>query len=167
MNKIIPILHNIRSLHNVGSILRTCDGLGINEVWVSGYTPHPLVANDQRLPHVSKRATKQIAKTALGAERNVKVLHFAELRPLFDHANDHKVSLVAVEQARGSTTLTDFKFTSSIGLVFGNEINGLDSEILEFCHKIVELPMKGKKESFNVSVTAGIVLYTVMSQLQD
>lgn len=167
MNKIIPILHNIRSLHNVGSILRTSDGLGLNEVWVSGYTPYPLIDKDPRLPHVSKRATDQIAKAALGAERSIKILHFDTLNSLVDHAENIGVKVVAVEQAKSSTSLADFRASNNVGLVFGNEVDGLDAQALSLCQQIVELPMKGKKESFNVSVTAGIVLYTVTAQLQD
>ncbi len=158
---IVPILHNIRSLHNVGSILRTCDGLGINEVWVSGYTPYPEIENDERLPHVSKRATLQIAKTALGAQETVTVLHFSEIKELIQHAKNSKILLVAVEQTNDSTLLENFTFKEDIGLVFGNEAEGLDHAMLNACVNSVEIPMKGSKESFNVSVCVGMVLYTV------
>lgn len=165
MNKIVPILHNVRSLHNVGSVLRTCDGLGIRELWVSGYTPYPETENDQRLPHISKRATKQITKTALGAEQNIKILHFDTFKTLAKHSNSQKFSLVAVEQANGSIGLDQFEPSTNTGLVFGNEVDGLEPNVLELCQQIVELPMKGKKESFNVSVAAGIVLYTSLNRL--
>jgi len=165
MIKIVPILHNVRSLHNVGSVLRTCDGLGIKELWVSGYTPYPASENDQRLPHISRRATKQIAKTALGAERNIQVLHFDTFKALVEHARSQNFSLVAVEQASGSIGLDEFEPSGNAGMVFGNEVDGLEPDILGLCEQIVEIPMKGKKESFNVSVSAGIVLYTTLNQL--
>ncbi len=158
---IIPILHNIRSAHNVGSILRTCDGLGIDEVWTSGYTPYPATDSDERLPHVSKRATNQIAKTALGAQETVGIVHFDSVESLVSHAESLEIELVAIEQAKGSTALDKFKPLGSVGLIFGNEVDGLELDILEICNQIVEIPMKGTKESFNVSVVAGIVLYTV------
>lgn len=161
MNKITPILHNIRSLHNVGAILRTCDGLGISEVWASGITPYPKLPDDKRLPHVSKRATEQISKTALGAEKNIKIKHFSDVTKMLEEVNKLKMTLVGVEQAINSTDLADFKTTGNIGLVFGNEVEGLDKELLEVCEQLVEIPMLGSKESFNVSVVAGMVLYTL------
>ncbi len=141
--------------------MRTCDGLGIGELWVSGYTPYPKIEDDDRLPHVSRRATKQIAKTALGAQGSVRVVHFNNIDELAKHAKTLNLELVAIEQTPSSINLNQFHPRTSVGLVFGNEIDGLDSSILKLCQQIVEVPMKGQKESFNVSVVAGIVLYTV------
>lgn len=164
MLKIIPILHNIRSLHNVGAILRTAEGLGLKEVWISGYTPYPALKDDLRLPHVRERATKQIAKTALGAEKDVKITVFSDIENLLDEAKKQKLKLIAVEQDTESINLDQLTIKRSTGVIFGNETEGIDKAILDRCNQIIEIPMRGKKESFNVSATAAMVLYTVSSQ---
>lgn len=165
MIEIIPILHNIRSLHNVGAILRTAEGLGLKEVWVSGYTPYPACENDQRLPHVQERATKQIAKTALGAEENIQISVFSSTKALIDEAKKRNLELMAVEQSPKSSTLDELTIKSPTGVIFGNETEGIDKELLDDCDVIVEIPMRGKKESFNVSATAAMVLYTVTRRI--
>ncbi len=164
MIKIIPILHNIRSLHNVGAILRTAEGLGLKEVWICGYTPYPKHDDDQRLPHVQERATKQIAKTALGAEKNIKITVFSDIEHLIDEVKKQKLKLIAVEQDTESIILDQLTIKHSTGVIFGNETEGIDKAMLDHCDQIVEIPMRGKKESFNVSATAAMVLYTVSSQ---
>ncbi len=158
MNELVVILDNIRSTYNVGSILRTCDGFGIKKLIVCGLTPYPLVKEDDRLPHVSKRAHEQIAKTALGAEQNVEVNHFDKLGQAIEEMRSKDFEIWAIEQDTSSVPLNTLQQQSKkIAIVLGNEIGGVN--LTEKFDKIIEIPMKGKKESFNVSVTAGIVIY--------
>ena len=158
---IVVIAHNIRSVHNVGSILRTADGFGIRKVYLTGYTPYPTQPNDTRLPHIRAKLTEQIHKTALGAETSVPTEYretpeglIAELK-----AVGHKI--VALEQNAKSINLDDYKPGEHVALLLGEEVHGITSELLGLCDDIIEIPMRGRKESFNVSVAAGISMYVL------
>lgn len=157
MPEIVLILHNIRSTHNVGSIFRTAEGFGVSRIILSGYTPYPIIPGDTRLPHIREKLTAQIHKTALGAESMVPF----EYQPTLQLGTLQLASyrLVALEQSPNSTLLSDYKPPQKIALLLGEEVNGIAPELLSQCEDIVEIPMKGKKESFNVSVAAAIALY--------
>lgn len=157
MPDIIVVVHNIRSTHNVGSLFRTAEGFGIKKLLISGYSPHPRTAHDTRLPHVADKATRQIHKTALGAESLVPFEYFTEVD--FRSLRKSGYRIVALEQATGSVLLPNYTPPEKIVLVLGEEVQGISPYLLEQCDDIVEIPMAGKKESFNVSVAAGIALY--------
>lgn len=158
MKDLVVILDNIRSTHNVGSILRTCDGLGVKRVITCGTTPYPNLANDDRLPHVSLRAHKQIAKTALGAENTVEVEHFDSTKEAIDKLRTLGYEVWAVEQTSKSVDLDDLSVVpNKLAIIFGNEVGGVDTSLNY--DQALEIRMKGQKESFNVSVSAGIVIY--------
>src|SRR3989344_6330481 len=159
VRKIALVVHNVRSAHNVGSILRSCEGLGINKVYLSGYTPYPSQESDQRLPHESVRIDKQIQKTALGAEKSLNWAHEPDINELIGHLSDDNYQIVALEQTKVAIKLRDFKPSGKIALVCGSEVGGLDKSILEKCDVHVQIPMLGKKESFNVAVASAIALY--------
>ncbi len=163
MNKVIPILHNVRSLHNVGAILRTADGLGLDEVWVSGYTPYPTIENDDRLPHITKRATTQIAKTALGAEAAIEIKHFDNVDDALFFAKTKKYQILALEQSKQSKDLIKFELGGDCVILLGNEVDGLSPDILTKVDTILEIPMQGTKESFNVSVASAIAMFSLLS----
>lgn len=157
MPEIIVLLHNIRSTHNVGAIFRTCEGLGVSKIILSGYTPHPTVPGDTRLPHIAEKMTKQIHKTALGAEMMVPFEYteypdFASLR-----SNGYKI--VGLEQDERSVMLSDYTTSEKLVLLLGEEVEGITDDMRDQCDDLIEIPMKGKKESFNVSIAAGIALY--------
>ena len=156
--EVIVIAHDLRSNYNVGSILRTCDGLGVAKFVATGTTPFPRLKNDDRLPHVSKRADEQIAKTALGAEQSVKIQH-RDIFELIDELKTRGTAVYGLEQASSSVSLSDFKSTGSFALIVGSEPVGINEKTLTLCDQIIEIPMKGKKESFNVSVAAAIALW--------
>lgn len=159
MPKITLILHNIRSTHNVGSIFRTAEGLGVAEIILSGYTPYPrLPDKDPRLPHISEKLTAQIHKTALGAENLVPFRYVDGIATYLDMLN---MPLIALEQSSGSTPLPAFSPPDALALLLGEEVHGIPTDLLQRCDKTVEIPMCGKKESFNVSVAAGIALYEI------
>ncbi len=163
---IVLIGHNLRSCHNVGSILRTCDGLGINKFIATGTTPYPKLDNDSRLPHIAKRAHDQISKTALGAELTVKMDHDTIHEAVDKHRNAD-YAIYALEQSANSVPINRFKPAFPCVLIIGNEVSGVDNEILNLCDSILEIPMLGQKESFNVSVAAGIALWEIRSRNQS
>ena len=161
MPEIIIIAHNIRSTYNIGSIFRTAEGFGVKKIILSGYTPYPKIENDTRLPHLSEKITNQIHKTALGAEQLVPFEYHETLDLGTLDLAGYKV--VALEQATGSIALREYTPPQKIALLLGEEVNGVPPELLAAVEEIIEIPMRGKKESFNVSVAAGIALYALTS----
>ena len=161
MPEIILIAHNIRSTHNVGSIFRTGEGFGVSKIILSGYTPYPKVKNDARLPHISDKVTSQIHKTALGAEHIVPFEQHDTLDMGTLDIADCRV--VALEQAANSVNLRDYKAPSKVALLLGEEVHGITPELLAQVDDIIEIPMVGQKESFNVSVATGIALFALTS----
>lgn len=157
MPDIIVIAHNIRSTHNVGAIFRTAEGFGIKKILLSGYTPYPAIDHDTRLPHIALKLTSQIHKTALGAETLVP-FEYQESPNLMTLKNEG-YRIVALEQAPTSVNLQNYEAPAKIALVLGEEVHGIPPEILNQCEDILEIPMVGQKESFNVSVAAGIAMY--------
>lgn len=156
MPKITLVLHNIRSTHNVGSIFRTAEGFDIEKIICSGYTPYPILTNDTRLPHIAEKLNGQIHKTALGAETMVPFEYYEDIT---DWLRQNTLPLIALEQAPDSVKLRDFTPTTDFALLLGEEVNGITSELLTHCDACVEIPMKGNKESFNVSVATALALY--------
>ncbi len=150
------LLHNIRSTHNVGSIFRTAEGFGVKEIILSGYTPYPKLVDDTRLPHIAEKITKQIHKTALGAETFISFHYFENID---DFLKTNSLPIVALEQSERSIPLKNYQPKRDFVLLLGEEVHGIEPQLLEKCETILEIPMKGQKESFNVSVAAGIALY--------
>lgn len=144
------LLYNIRSEHNVGSIFRTADAAGVNKVYVAGYTPTPI---DRFGRKVSK-----ISKVALGAEESV-VWEKVEALPLIRELKEKGVQIVSVEQDKDSVDLKDYTQKKDVLFILGDEVRGISKEILNASDVIVEIPMEGEKESLNVSVTAGVILF--------
>lgn len=158
------IIHNIRSTHNVGSIFRTCEGFGITKIILSGYSPYPKTKSDTRLPHISSKLTAQIHKVALGAEIMVPF----EYQPQLDMATLHAEGfrIVGLEQDDRANKLADYQTPDKLALLLGEEVEGINSELRKICDDLIEIPMQGKKESFNVSVAAGIALYHLTTSEQ-
>ncbi len=159
MTQLILIAHNLRSAHNVGSLLRTAEGLGVNKVYLSGYTPYPAGGKDDRLPHLAQKIDKQIAKTALGAEKSLAWEHRPQIESLLEELRQADYITAALEQAAGSIDLQDFQAPPKLALIVGREVEGIEQEILDLCDQILEIPMFGDKESFNVVQAAAMALY--------
>lgn len=159
MRDIVIIAHDIRSAHNVGALLRTADGFGA-KVYLTGYTPYPLASDDQRLPHISNKLTQQIHKTALGAEGNTKLWsHNPDIEALVTDLRDSDYKIVGLEQARHSIKLPDYHPPAKVAMLLGREVEGIETDLLKLCDEIVEIPMVGAKESFNVTQAATAALY--------
>lgn len=164
--ELILVLHNIRSCYNVGAILRTAEGFGVFEVVLSGYTPRVHDAN--LLPHLREKLDREIHKTALGAEDLVKIEDAEDLKALLLDYKRGGFKIVGLENhiKKETLKLNDPSLKAEIGekvvLVLGEEVSGISADLYDFIDLFVEIPMKGQKESFNVSVAAGIAIYGIM-----
>ncbi|MDK2899415.1 MAG: rRNA (guanosine2251-2-O)-methyltransferase [Patescibacteria group bacterium] len=157
MSEIIVIAHNIRSTYNIGAIFRTCEGFGVSKIIISGYSPYPKTPTDTRLPHISEKLTAQIHKTALDSENMVPFEHQEVLN--LENIKSQGYKIIGLEQDENSIMLQNYKRPEKIALLLGEEVHGITEEMRSACDDLIEIPMFGKKESFNVSVATGIALY--------
>lgn len=159
MRRIILIAHNIRSCHNVGSLLRTAEGLGAEIVYLTGYTPFPLASDDTRLPYIAQKLHKQISKTALGAETSQPWRHNEDVMTVINKLKSEGYQVVALEQTPRSQQLPKFTPPEKVAILVGREVEGIEAEVIAACDSAVEIPMFGQKESFNVTQAAAMCLY--------
>ena len=148
------LLHNIRSAYNVGSIFRTADAICVEHLYLTGYTPAPIDGfGNKRL---------DIQKTALGAQNKVSWSKHASVGKLILDLKKEGFFIVGVEQSAFSVDYKKFKVSKRKSVfIFGNEVRGVSKQTLLKCDEIIEIPMKGFKESLNVSVSVGIVLFGI------
>lgn len=150
---VVVVLDNVRSMHNIGSIFRTCDGFAVEQIYLCGITAHP--------PH------REIEKTALGATQSVNWKYFTNSFDAITELRNTGHHIIAIEQAESSIMLNQFtpKAAEKYALIFGNEVNGVADEIMEKVDTCIEIPQFGTKHSFNVVVSAGIVLWDFFAKL--
>lgn len=148
---VIVVLDNVRSLSNIGSFFRTADAFRIGEIFLCGITACP--------PH------REIHKTALGAEESVKWRYFETTANACRYLKQNNYVINAVEQIEDSVMLNDFIPVNKSAYIFGNEVDGVDDEVLPYCDNAIEIPQEGTKHSLNVSVSAGIVMYHLFNSL--
>lgn len=156
------ILHDIRSAHNVGAMFRTADGAGVTKILLSGYTQAPAEQGKKWLTD----AEKSLAKTALGSEHSVPWERISDINESLSRLRDKNVQIVALETGDGSIDYRSFVPQGDVALIVGNETEGIDPKILRVSDVILEIPMRGKKESLNVSVAAGIALFSLVSTME-
>lgn len=151
---VVVILDNVRSMNNIGSVFRTCDAFRIEKICLCGITAQP--------PH------KDIEKTALGATQSVDWRYYDSTSEAVGELKDNNYSVFAVEQTEGSIFLDTFEVENypKIALVFGNEVLGVEQEVINKCNGCIEIPQFGTKHSLNISVSAGIVLWEITKQLR-
>lgn len=147
---IIVILDDVRSMHNVGSVFRTCDGFAVAAVYLCGYTPQP--------PH------RDIHKTALGATETVHWKHFATVTEAIAQCRADGYKVWAVEQVHNSISLEQFSAgpNDKTALIFGNEVSGVNEEAIKLADGCIEIPQWGAKHSLNISIAAGVVLWEMV-----
>jgi tRNA G18 (ribose-2'-O)-methylase SpoU len=155
-HEIWVLLHNIRSAHNVGSMFRTGDAIGVTRFLLSGFTPAPL----DRF----KRPVKEIAKTALGAELSIPWELGASAHDFVDRAKAEGFTVVGVEQDARAVDYKTYAPGEKTLIIMGEEVNGIEQSLRDACDVLLELPMKGRKESLNVSVAFGITLYRLFDK---
>ncbi len=158
--ELVIIAYNIRSAYNIGAIFRTVDGLGASKIYLSGYTPAPFVSKDK----YPSKGQKALAKTALGAEKTVLWEKKESILELVDKLRKDKYQILGLEISSNSKDIKKVKLRFPCALLLGNELKGIEEEILEKCDKIIQIPMKGKKESLNVSIAAGIAIYEILNK---
>lgn len=164
----IVVLDNIRSCYNVGAILRTAEGFGVERVILSGYTPRVHDAN--LLPHLREKLDKEIHKTALGAEDMLEINASDDIKSELLRLKREGWQIVGLENNLDSDRLMRLndgclkeKIADKTVLVLGEEVHGIDYSLYDVIDLFIEIPMKGQKESFNVSVAAGIAMYGIMN----
>ena len=150
--RIAVLLHNVRSTHNVGSIFRTSEAAGVKKIYLSGYTPTP---RDR-----FGRTQKDIGKTALGAEKMLPWEKIASPSKTITALRRDGWEIIGVEQDRHAKDYRKLKVVKPTLFIFGNEINGIPKSVRDACDSLIEIPMHGEKESLNVSVAAGIILFS-------
>ncbi|MCX6755249.1 MAG: TrmH family RNA methyltransferase [Candidatus Nomurabacteria bacterium] len=150
----ILILHNIRSTENVGAMFRTSDAVGINKIYITGYTPAPLDRFGKK--------RNDIAKSALGAEEFISWEQKKLVCPVIAKLKRDGFKIIAIEQDKKSIDYKKVKIGNKNVFLVGNEVTGIDKKTLEKCDVIAEIPMKGKKESLNVSVSFGVAIFRML-----
>jgi len=150
---VVVVLDNVRSMHNIGSIFRTSDGFAVEQVCLCGITAQP--------PH------REIEKTALGATQSIDWTYYADPLQAVEQLRAAGYLIIAIEQAENSTMLNDFHPTRNekYALIFGNEVNGVSDEVMKNIDACIEIPQFGTKHSFNIVVSAGIVLWDFFSKM--
>jgi 23S rRNA (guanosine2251-2'-O)-methyltransferase len=150
---VVVVLDNIRSCHNIGSVFRTCDALLIEKVFLCGITATP--------------PNKEIHKAALDAEKSVAWEYVTNTEDAVIQLSKQGYKVFAIEQVRNSIMLPDFSPSGNakLALVFGNEVKGVQQHVIDLCDGAIEIPQFGTKHSFNVSVSAGIVLWEITRKL--
>lgn len=150
---VVVVLDNVRSMHNIGSIFRTSDGFAVEAVCLCGISAQP--------PH------REIEKTALGATQSVDWRYYADATDAITQLKNDGYRIIAIEQAENSTMLNEFSPANNekYALVFGNEVNGVSDEVMRMADSCIEIPQFGTKHSFNIVVSAGIVLWDFFAKL--
>ncbi|WP_306550140.1 RNA methyltransferase [Daejeonella sp.] len=151
---LVVILDNVRSMHNIGSIFRTSDGFAIEKIYLCGITAQP--------PH------REIEKTALGATQSIEWAYSADVCDTINELKLDGYTIIAIEQAENSTMLNNYDPNNSMkyALIFGNEVNGVSDEAMNLIDTCLEIPQFGTKHSFNIVVSAGIVLWDFFAKLK-
>ena len=151
---LVVILDHVRSMHNIGSIFRTSDGFAIEKIYLCGITAQP--------PH------REIEKTALGATQSIEWAYSANVCDAIKELKNDGYTIIAIEQAENSTMLNNYDPDNSkkYALIFGNEVNGVSDEAMKLIDTCIEIPQFGTKHSFNIVVSAGIVLWDFFAKLK-
>ena len=151
---LVVVLDNIRSCHNIGSVFRTSDALLVQKIYLCGITSTP--------------PDKEIRKTALGAENTVEWEYHASTLEVVTSLKEQGYTVAAIEQVENSVSLADYLPTADckLALVFGNEVKGVQQEVVDICDLAIEIPQYGTKHSFNISVSVGIVLWDLFSKIR-
>lgn len=150
---IIVVLDDVRSLHNIGSVFRTCDAFLIQKVYLCGITATP--------------PNKEIHKTALGATETVQWEYAKDIQSVISSLKQENVNIQSIEQVQNSVMLQDFQIqdNTTYALVFGNEVKGVNQSVVDLSDGVIEIPQLGTKHSLNIAVSAGIVIWDLFAKM--
>ena len=154
-NKIVLVLLDIRSVQNTASLFRTADCAGVSKIYLVGTTPAPF----DRFG----RARQDFSKISLGAEKSVQHEYVSDIKALLPKLKIEGYKVVALEQAEDSLDYKDFTASAKCALILGNEVEGVPQGVLDQCDSIIEIPMKGEKESLNVSIAGAVALFRLLN----
>lgn len=159
--EIVAIAHDMRSTYNVGALLRTADIFAVSTVYCTGYTPYPEQDRDSRSPELISRLNHKIHKSAVGAEHVVRCLHHPGVYALLAELRAEGFTITGLEQDDRSMNIANYAPPSKVALLLGEELAGVPAKLRDSCDAILEIPQFGTKDSLNVSVAAGIGLYSL------
>lgn len=151
--ELVLIAHNIRSLHNVGALFRSCDGAGVSCLYLTGCSGTP--------------PRKEISKTALGAELSVPWQHNWEIEPVLEQLRSENYEIIVVEHSETSIPYHQVKTQAKMALILSNEVWGTEPETLAYAQQEIHVPMYGEKSSLNVAVCGGVVLYGILEAFRQ
>lgn len=150
----VLVADTIRSAHNVGSMFRTADGAGVSRIVLCGYTPAPVEKG---------KARPDIAKVALGAERVTPWSVVSDAKEALEALREEGFTLLALERTEDAQDIFSYEAPQKFALIVGNEVDGVPKDVLALCDEVLSIPMRGMKESLNVSVSTGIALYALLA----
>lgn len=158
---IVVIAHNLRSVHNVGSLLRTGEVFAVDTVYVTGFTPYPTHPGDERDAKLQAQQTRRLAKAAAGAERTMPFERHTDVSALLDSLREAGYVVAGLEIDPQAVTLADYPPAQKVALLLGDEVAGIEADLRDRCDLLLQIPVYGDKHSLNVSVAAGIALYAL------
>jgi 23S rRNA (guanosine2251-2'-O)-methyltransferase len=154
MNELAIILLDIRSVQNTASLFRTADCAGVSKIYLVGTTPTPIDRFN--------RERKDFAKISLGAEKSIPYEYVPSIDTLLEKLKQEQYEIVALEQSSDSIDYKSYSLKGKTALILGTEVSGVPKEVLEKCDTVVEIPMKGEKESLNVSVAGAVAIFRIL-----
>lgn len=154
-NPLIVVLDNVRSSNNIGSIFRTSDAFLVEKICLCGICATP--------------PDREIHKTALGAEDSLDWEYYKDIKEAILKLREERYTVIAIEQVEGSISLEKYQPEEGekLAIIFGNEVKGVQQEVVYLCDKTIEIPQLGTKHSFNIAVSAGIVLWDLYNKMKD
>lgn len=161
---IVVIAHNLRSVYNVGALLRTAEVFAAKKVYVTGFTPYPTHPGDTRDAKLQAQQTRQMAKSAAGAERTMPFTQQPDVHGLIDELHEQGYAVAGLEIDPQAVALDAYRPPGKVALLLGDEVRGIDEPLRQHCDLLLQIPMFGRKDSLNVSVAAGIALYSLRTR---
>ena len=158
---IVLVAHNLRSVHNVGSLLRSGEVFAIDKVWVTGFTPYPTYPGDEREAKLQAKQTRRMARAAAGAEQTMPLEHHPDVHALLGTLREAGYAVAGLEIDPAAIAIADYPPEQNVALLLGDEVFGIDPALREACDVLLQIPMYGQKFSLNVSVAAGVALYSL------
>lgn len=161
---IVVVAHNLRSVYNVGALLRTADVFAVDKIYVTGFTPYPTHPGDTRGAKLKDQQTRQMAKSAAGAERTMPFAPHPDVHGLIAALHEQDYTVAGLEIDPQAIVLDGYRPPDRIALLLGDEVRGIEEPLRERCDLLLQIPMFGRKDSLNVSVAAGIALYQLRTR---
>lgn len=160
---VVLVAHNLRSMHNVGSLLRSGEVFAVEKVWVTGFTPYPTYPGDERDAKLQDKQTRRMARAAAGAEQTMPLEHHPDVHGLLGSLREQGYAVAGLEIDPDAGAVADYPPEQKVALLLGDEVFGIDPSLREACDVLLQIPMYGQKFSLNVSVAAGIALYSLQT----